>query len=132
MAKKLSGGPLLLYGADSYLERRGFPADPNDLTGHEVVVFSGRHPAFAWCAQAFRNAKQVLVSPSMQVAAAAISAGVGLGVLPRRAEKQFPQLRAVSGELAYGVAWLVVHPQLRRVPRIRAIAEGIVKLFEAA
>ncbi|MBK7865075.1 MAG: LysR family transcriptional regulator [Archangiaceae bacterium] len=57
--------------------------------------------------------------------------GVGLGVLPRRAERQFPLIRPLSAEVAQGVAWLVLHPELRRVPRIRAVADGIVQLFES-
>ncbi|MBK7865348.1 MAG: LysR family transcriptional regulator [Archangiaceae bacterium] len=131
VAKRLSGGPLLLYGAPSYLEKRGAPKDPTDLAGHDVVVFAGRHPAVAWCEKAFRNARPVLTAPSMQVAAAAIAAGVGLGVLPRRAERQFPLIRPLSAEVANGVAWLVLHPELRRVPRIRAVADGIVQVFES-
>jgi DNA-binding transcriptional LysR family regulator len=131
IAKRLSDGPWLLYGAEAYLARRGAPADPSDLAGHDVVVCSARHPAFAWCEKAFRNARPVLTAPSMQVAAAAISAGVGLGVLPRRAEKQFPVIRALSSEVAHGTAWLVLHPEMRRVPRIRALAEGIVALYES-
>lgn len=131
VVKRLSDGPLLLYGAEPYLARRGAPADPSDLTGHDVIVFSARHPAVAWCERAFRNARPVLTAPSMQVAAAAISAGIGLGVLPLRAEKQFPLLRPLSSEVARGTAWLVLHPELRRVPRIRALADGIAAMYEA-
>jgi DNA-binding transcriptional LysR family regulator len=130
VAKKLVAGALALYGATSYLERRGAPADAGDLAGHDVVACSARHPAAAWCASAFRNARVVLTAPSMQVTAAAIAAGVGLGVLPRRAEAQFPLIRSLSGEVARGAAWLVLHPDLRRVPRIRAVADGIVALLQ--
>ena len=49
-----------------------------------------------WCATAFRDATVVLRAPSMQVVAAAIAAGLGFGVLPYRAARLFPQLRACS------------------------------------
>ncbi len=51
--------PFLLYGTDSYLRRRA-ALDPTVLADHEVVVYSGRHPASEWCARAFRGATVVL------------------------------------------------------------------------
>jgi hypothetical protein len=62
----------MLYGTDAYVRRRGEPKDPNDLQDHDVVMYSARHPAAAWRAQAFASATLVLSAPSMQVAAAGI------------------------------------------------------------
>jgi DNA-binding transcriptional LysR family regulator len=44
VARRLGNEPFLVYGADNYLRRRGAPTDPDDLSQHEVVVYSGRHP----------------------------------------------------------------------------------------
>lgn len=131
VAKKLSDEPLALFGVDLYLHRRGTPRDPSDLTGHDVVVYSDRHPASQWCEQAYRNANVVLRTTSMQVAAAGMAVGLGLGVLPFRAARMFPQLRAVSPVVARSTAWLVVHPELRRVPRIRVVVDALAAMFRA-
>ena len=131
VARRLGEEPFLLYGGETYLRRRGSPTDPNDLAEHEVVVYAGRHPAAAWCATAFARATVSLTAPSMQVVGAAIAAGLGLGVLPRRAASLFPPLRAVSAVVARGAGWLVVHPDLRHVPRVRAVIDVLAGLYRA-
>lgn len=131
VARKMGDEPFLLYAADDYLERRGAPADPNDLAGHDVVAFTAPHPAARWCEAAFRGANVVLSAPSLQVGGAAIAAGLGLGVLPRRALRVFPTLRPASPVIARGTGWLVMHPDLRDVPRIRVVADAFVQLFQS-
>jgi DNA-binding transcriptional LysR family regulator len=131
VARKLGDEPFLLYGTDTYLRRCGAPSDPNDLAEHEVVVYAGRHPASDWCASAFRGSTVVLSASSMQVAGAAIAAGLGLGVLPSRAARLFPLLRPLSPVVARGTGWLVVHPDLRRVPRIRVVSDMIAAVYRA-
>lgn len=131
VAQKLSDEPLALFGVDAYLRRRGVPRDPNDLTGHDVVVYSDPHPAMQWCEEAFRHATVVLTAPSMQVIAAAMAAGLGLGVIPYRAARLYPQLRPLSPVVARGAGWLVVHPDLRSVPRIRVVVDALAAMFRA-
>lgn len=131
VARKLGDEPFLLYGTDSYLRRRGAPQDPNDLGEHEVVIYSGPHPASEWCASAFCRSTVVLSAPSMQVTGAAIAAGLGLGVLPRRAARLFPLLRPLSPVVARATGWVVIHPDLRRVPRIRVVTDMLAALFRA-
>jgi DNA-binding transcriptional LysR family regulator len=131
VARKLGDEPFMLYGTEEYLRRRGAPSDPNDLAEHEVVVYSGRHPATDWCSNAFRRSTVVLSASSMQVTGAAIAAGLGLGVLPSRAAPLFPLVRSLSPVVARAVGWLVVHPELRRVPRIRIVSEMIAVLYRA-
>ena len=123
VAQKLGDEPFLLYATDGYLRRRGAPADPAVLAGHDVVVFSGRHPASGWCAKAFRGATVVLTAPSMQVTAFAINAGLGLGVIPSREARLLPLLRPLSPVVARGTGWMVVHPDLHNVPRIRVVID---------
>jgi DNA-binding transcriptional LysR family regulator len=131
VAQKLGDEPFLLYGTDHYLRRRGAPADPAALADHDVVLFSGRHPASEWCEKAFRGATVVLSAPSMAVTAAAINAGLGLGVIPRRPARLFPLLRPLSAVIARGTGWMVVHPDLQRVPRIRVVIDMVAALFRA-
>lgn len=131
VARRLGDEPFLLYGSESYLRRRGAPADPNHLAGHEVVIYAGRHPAADWCAAAFSESTVALAAPSMQVTGAAIAAGLGLGVLPRRAARLFPGATPLSPVIARGTGWLVVHPDLRHVPRIRVVIDTLSALYRA-
>jgi len=131
VAQKLGDEPFLLYGTDAYLRRRAAPSDPAVLADHEVVVFSGRHPASEWCARAFRGATVVLSAPSMQVAGAAIATGLGLGVIPSRAARLMPHLRPLSPVVARGTGWMVVHPDLQQVPRIRVVIDTLAARFRA-
>lgn len=131
VARKLGDEPHQLYGTEAYLGRRPAPADPGALAGHDVVVYSGRHPAAEWCAKAFRDATVVLSAPSMLCTSAAIAAGMGLGVLPKRMARRVPALRALSGVVARGTGWMVVHPDLQRVPRIRVVLDRVAALFRA-
>jgi DNA-binding transcriptional LysR family regulator len=131
VAQKLGDEPFLLYGTDHYLRRRPAPADPSVLAGHDVVIFSGPHPASEWCASAFRGATVVLSAPSMQVTGAAIAAGLGLGVIPRRAARLNPLLVPLSPVIAQGTGWMVVHPDLQHVPRIRVVIDTIAAIFRA-
>lgn len=129
VAQKLGDEPFDLYGADAYVAARGAPPDPAALAGHDVVVYSARSPASAWCTRAFRGANVVLAVPSMLVSSAAIAGGLGLGVVPRRAARRFPQLRRLSPGIARGTGWLIVNPDLRRVPRIRVVVDTLKARF---
>ena len=131
VVRRLGDEPFLLYGTDDYLRRRGTPALPSNLTDHDVVVYTGRHPAADWCARAFARSMVVLSAPSMQVTGAAIAAGLGLGVLPRRAARLFPTLRALSPVVAHATGWLIVHPDLRQVPRIRLVIDTLSAIYRA-
>jgi len=131
VAQKLGDEPHALFATDAYLQRSGMPKDPGDLAGHDVVVYSDRHPASEWCANAYRNATVVLSAASMQVIAAAMGAGLGLGVIPYRAARLYPQLRPVSPVIARGTGWLVVHPDLRQIPRVRVVIDALVAMFRA-
>jgi len=129
VAQKLGDEPFDLYGTDAYLAVRGEPPDPAALAGHDVVVCSARNPASAWCATAFRGANVGLSVPSMLVSSAAVAAGLGLGVIPRRAARRFPTLRRLLPEVARATGWFIMNPDLRRLPRIRAVADELTAMF---
>jgi DNA-binding transcriptional LysR family regulator len=130
VARKLRDEPLVLYGAESYLDRHGVPEDVSVLAGHDVVVYSDHYPASEWCSRAYRGASVALSSPNMQVTTSAIAAGLGLGVIPSRAARSASGLRSLSPVVALATAWIILHPDLRRVPRIRVVADAIAALYQ--
>lgn len=132
VARRLGEEPFLLYAGQAYLDRRGAPSDAEDLAGHDVVVYLGRHPAADWCARAFADATVAFSAPSMQVTGAAIGAGLGLGVLPKRSARLFPSLRPLSSPIANATGWLVIHPDLKHVPRMRVVVDTLAAAYGAA
>jgi DNA-binding transcriptional LysR family regulator len=67
----------------------------------------------------------------MQVTGAAIAAGLGLGVLPKRSARLFPSLRPLSPVVAQATGWLIVHPELKRVPRMRVVVDTLAAVYRA-
>lgn len=124
LARKLGRIDWCLFGAESYFVRRGTPRDPNNLNGHDVVLYEGGvHPGSEWLTKAARDASVALVSANMLCNAAAVSEGLGLGFFPKPIVRIQPTLRALTQPIGWAWAWLVMHPDLRRVPRIRAVAD---------
>jgi len=61
----------------------------------------------------------------------AASAGFGLAALPCFLGAAVPRLeRATEGNIATATARLVVHPDLARTARVRAVMDFIVELFD--
>ena len=58
--------------------------------------------------------------------------GAGLGVLPCYLADQDPRLRRVGGVLPEITTeqWLLVHRDLRALPRVRAVMDALVELFQ--
>jgi DNA-binding transcriptional LysR family regulator len=124
VARKLGKVGWSLFGSDRYLAKRGRPGDPSDLAGHDVVLYpGGPHPGHEWLAKAIRHSAPVLLTANLICNAAAVREGVGLGFFPQAIVKIEPLLRPLTQPVAWGWAWLVMHPDLKRVPRIRAVAD---------
>lgn len=124
VARKLGRIGWSLFGSERYLAKRGTPRDPSDLTGHDVVLYPGTpHPGHEWLAKATQKSVQVFVSANMICNAAVVAEGLGLGFFPQPIVRLEPSLRALTHPIAWAWGWLVLHPDLKRVPRIRAVAD---------
>jgi DNA-binding transcriptional LysR family regulator len=62
----------------------------------------------------------------------AVRSGAGLGVLPCYLADQDPRLQRVGGVLpeVSTEQWLLVHRDLRALPRVRAVMDALVELFQ--
>jgi hypothetical protein len=74
----------------------------------------------------------VLFSNSPYVQLAAMAAGVGIGIAPCCVGDEYPGLaRLFPADLPeLRPVWIVMHRDLRRVPRIRVVANAITDAFE--
>ncbi|NDH61962.1 MAG: LysR family transcriptional regulator [Alphaproteobacteria bacterium] len=62
----------------------------------------------------------------------AVRAGAGLAILPCYLGDTDPGLKRVGGVIADVIVdqWLLVHRDLRALPRVRAVMDAVVDLFQ--
>lgn len=108
-----------------YLAQHGRPGDLQSLVRHDLVGASDsfrRIGAFAWLERE-HGARIVARADHLLTMAAMACAGVGIALLPSDVhrpglERLFRADAGVSAQL-----WLLTHPDLRRVARIRAFSD---------
>jgi DNA-binding transcriptional LysR family regulator len=111
-------------------------ADPTPQGMHWVEWdrrLSGK-PAFQWAAQRFPARRIVARGLGSADVHALIGAGVGIGALPRVQGDPDPRLRRlmeVPDEVSSSV-WVLTHPELREVPRIRAVMAALRRVLKDA
>lgn len=118
-----------VVGTQAYLRDRDRPATVDELEDHRLIgADSGfrRLAAFAFLHRRFGREQFVASSNSLNAMAAMARAGLGLAVLP--SDQVDPALeRLMHLPVADGSAlWLLTHPDLREVARIRAVSDAIL------
>jgi DNA-binding transcriptional LysR family regulator len=134
VARKLRSFAYGIYGAPAFLdarpEARAVPADPLLWVG-----LDGPHqyfPVARWLARHLGGPALAGRTSNHLVVQDLVASGAGLGVLACFSGDAHPglvRLGAPLGELDED-RWLLVHADLRRVPRIRRTIEAIVRLFD--
>ncbi len=137
IARKLSPIELALYASPAYLARFGHPDAPDEhLRGHRLVLFDDT-PTFAvenrWFARLSDGASVALRSDSVSSIYSAAVGGVGLALLPRVVADLDPLLTRVATRTSPEprVIWQMVHRDLARSPRVRAVSDFLAKLLGA-
>lgn len=85
IARPLGESGWSLYASPAYLARHSTPADPDDLSGHEIIGYDltlSEVPAAKWIEQRMRGATLALRSREMTDMLTAALSGAGLAVLP--------------------------------------------------
>lgn len=90
-------------------------------------------PEARWLAARFPGARRAFRSNSQTGQLEAVRAGFGIALLPHYLAAPDPALRVIGlGDAPPPrEVWLLVRPDLRRVPRIRAVAEAVAEIFRA-
>ena len=139
IARKLVDYRLGLYAAPVYLERREPIRNRADLGAHDFVSYVDElvdFPELLALNQAKLDGTIVFRSSSSAAQQAAVATGAGIGMLHVLAAHQDNRIRRilpneVEARRAY---WLVLHADLQRVPRIRAVIEfldGLVRQHQS-
>jgi DNA-binding transcriptional LysR family regulator len=134
IARKLFAANWAMYAAPAYLERRGSPSPVGSLRGHDVIGFDetlSRTPGAEWLTPHLDGANVVMRANSMVAALNAAIVGMGLAILPCLLGGAESHLQRVSAEaLGTRDVWLVVHPDLAKVARVRAVIDFVVEVTE--
>lgn len=127
-----------VYASKKYLAERGRPARGSGFSGHDIVAYNPTIPHWPFGprgGEPVGDARIVLRTNSTQMLLRAVRLGLGIGPLPcflARADRSLERVPsatpAESDEL-----WLVVHADVQRTTRVRAVIEAIeARLAEVA
>jgi DNA-binding transcriptional LysR family regulator len=135
VARKVGEIGFALYGSRSYLRRRDGPEPARGLAGHELVTYLAEltaSPEARWLARNAPGARIVLRSNSVLAAVSAAKAGFGLALLPCWLGDSEPELRCVlrPKDAPKRDIWILVHPDLRNTPRVRAVMDVLAEELE--
>jgi DNA-binding transcriptional LysR family regulator len=81
-----------------------------------------------WFQPLLGSANVVLTSNSTHTLLAAARAGACVAVLPRFVARRYGELVAVSDPVSTGDIWLATHPEFRRDPKVRAVADFLTEI----
>ena len=133
VTRKLSDVAYRFYAAPGYLAGRAARVDfAHDLfIGLEESLSATPHERWL---DRLAPARQVVFRCNATAGLlSAARAGLGVALLPRFAADGDPGLRVLDGPAADGhELWLLVHGDLRRAPRVRAVLEWVDEVVKAA
>jgi len=133
IARHLGRRAVGLYASRDYLAQRGMPEPGNGLAGHDIVVYDREIPGASrelLCQEPVQAARIVLEANTGMMLTQAVAAGLGIGELPTHLAALYPNLTRIWAEREdpYDM-WLVMHGDLHRTARVRAVADAVVEAF---
>jgi DNA-binding transcriptional LysR family regulator len=122
------------YASKGYLASHPGPAPGNGFAGHDVVMLEARAlHANRIAGEEPVNARIVLRTNNSLALQRAVALGIGIGALPcyigdadRELRRVFPDAPVELDDL-----WLVVHADLTRTSRVRAVIDALEARLEA-
>lgn len=135
IARKVPSISLGLFAHADYLAERGTPRTLSDLASHDIIGPDRSRPdwdAVARWLPTIDPARVVIRTDSHPAQLAMARAGLGIAVAHRSLGLADARLLSVLPDAFYPTldAWVVVHEDLRDVPRIRTVFDALVKAFE--
>lgn len=124
------------YASPGYLAEHGQPETIADLAAHRLISYIDDlidFPELRYLDEVAPGLVGQFRCTSATVQLAAVRAGGGIGLLHEFAARDDSQLvrilPAIAPQRAY---WLVVHAELRRLPRVRAVADFLDEAVRGA
>jgi DNA-binding transcriptional LysR family regulator len=136
IGRKIAEVPWAVYATRSYVERHGRLERLEDIKDHLLVAFDGEIANYAagrWLRSVAPGARIAARSDNWPAFVATVKTGVGLGPLPiHHGDREKDLVRLIDA--APGVVsefWLLMHPDMRHTPRVRAFFDYIVAELKA-
>lgn len=123
---------LSLFGARSYLERRGSPTNMEDLMQHDIVGYDRNDAMLRGFRESGQNVEREFFPVRCDNQTAVwemVKAGCGLGFGPLQVGNKEPELETIRLNIPlpkFGV-WLTAHEAVRRTPRVDAVWQVLAK-----
>jgi DNA-binding transcriptional LysR family regulator len=131
IARRIANSPWAVFASRSYIKRHGRPQRWEDLDRHAIIEFAGEladNHAARWLRSVAPKATIAIRGNSMLGVLAAVKSGAGLAPLPMllggSEDGLEPVLEAIP-EIDTKL-YLVIHPDLKRTPRVRAFCDFVV------
>jgi DNA-binding transcriptional LysR family regulator len=127
VGRRLAGVATAIYAAPDYLARhRGKPLTALDWIGFEESLAHLR--SARWISANIESERIVFRANSLSALRSAVAAGLGVAALPCYFADLVPALHRIAEPLPEMETslWLLTHPGLRRVRRVRFVLDAIV------
>jgi len=139
IARKLASARMVVAASPTYWNRKGRPQKPDDLKGHDCLIYSMRHPPNEWEFNMGRETETIRVAGSLTANngdALIKAAAQGLGVTRAPVflfdeELEDGQLETVLDDCeGQGVDIYAVYPHARHLsPKVRAFVDFLVAAY---
>lgn len=116
-----------LFATCEYLQR---VAEPDwDFVAYDESLATA--PQHQWLLTLIGSRRLVFRTNDLGILADAVRAGLGVGALPRFMAAHEPGVQEILAPRCpvKRPLWLVMHPDVRRSPRVRAVADEIIRMF---
>jgi DNA-binding transcriptional LysR family regulator len=130
IARHLSRREVGLYASRDYLARHGEPTPGSAFADHDVVIYQAgvsRLHGDSLCGEPIANARVAMEVNTGMMLAQAVRAGLGIGEVPTHLAESLEELVRIWPQRSeeYDL-WLVMHRDLHRTARVRAVADAVV------
>jgi len=131
--KHVAAWNLALYASCEYVKAKALVRGMTDLSNTDIITWTEECAHFAggqWLAENAKDAQVILATNERRLQYAACRAGVGLAILPCATADRDPDLICLlrSESVIQRELWLVVHRDLIRVARVRAVMDFLSDL----
>jgi len=135
VGRKIADVPWALYGSRAYLQRYGSITRVEEIDAHSIIGFDGDirdHHAAKWLRSVAPSARIVARSNTVPGLLMSVKSGAGLAPLPMPLAMRETELQRVLGPVPglYSPIYLLTHPDLRHMPRIRTFFDFVVEEIE--
>ena len=133
VCRKLGEVGFTLYASRRYLSRAGVPERGRGLAGHDLIAFTGAPAAASpfFLGESLDGARIALRCDNPFIQRMAAARDMGIAELACVLGDGFPEIVRVWPQeaTAHRTAWLILHEDMRRSARIRAVSAAIAEAF---